>query len=197
MRMLCLQLVWYEIFYACGQDSRKEKWGVGRNKNCIRVVYIWLFPDISIITSGNTFYNAHHGQRRWESHLETGVERADRITLLSAKTPGSEEGGIGPGPRHSAQAHHRPPSLEAGTLATRFDASQAAGKAQFPALPEVVAQSFPGRREVGEDSEWVAAAAGPREGVSPEAVLRVWGSVEDPSPILFPVLGPRRGGIFS
>lgn len=32
-----------------------KKNGGGRNENCVRVVYIWLFPDISIITSGNTF----------------------------------------------------------------------------------------------------------------------------------------------
>ncbi|XP_036729714.1 U4/U6.U5 small nuclear ribonucleoprotein 27 kDa protein [Balaenoptera musculus] len=71
-------------------------------------------------------------------------------------TPGPE---LGRGGHRTAgrvilrKRSNRPPSLEAGTLATRFDASQAAGKAQFPALPEVVAQSFPGGRG-WEDSEW-------------------------------------------
>lgn len=51
------------------------------------------------------------------------------------------------------------------------------GESSVPCPPEVVPQSFPGRCGVEEGSGWVAAAAAPRGGVSPEAVWRVWGSV--------------------
>ena len=57
-------------------------------------------------------------------------------------------------------------------------------KAQRPALPEVVAQSFPGQGEVEEDSQWVVAAAVLHGGVSPGLGL-VWGLVGDVSS-LFP-----------
>ena len=57
-------------------------------------------------------------------------------TLFSTEPLGSEEVISGGGSL---------PSLEAGTLASRFIVSQSAVKARFPALPEVVAQPFPGR----------------------------------------------------
>ena len=85
-------------------------------------------------------------------------------TLFSTEPLGSEEVISGGGSL---------PSLEAGTLASRFIVSQSAVKARFPALPEVVAQAFPGRLVLEKDSKWVAVAAAPHGGVSPEVVLRV------------------------
>lgn len=74
------------------------------------------------------------------------------------------------------------PSLEAGTLRSLFYVFQSAVKAQYPAFPEVVAQSFPGQGEIEEDSEWVAAAAAPHGGVSPEGIWLVWGLVGGVAP---------------
>lgn len=66
-------------------------------------------------------------------------------------------------------------------------------KAPHPALPEVVVQSFPGQREVEEESQWVAAAAAPHGGVSPEGIGLVWGLVGDVSSLLFPPRPPKYG----
>lgn len=76
-------------------------------------------------------------------------------TLFSTEPLGSEEVIPGWGSL---------PSLDAGTLASRFIVSQSAVKAQFPALPEVVAQPFPGRLVLEKDSKWVAVAAAPHGG---------------------------------
>ena len=92
-----------------------------------------------------------------------GVGGAEMTTLFSTEPLGSDEAVSGWGSLSS---------LEAGTLASRLDVSQSAVKTRFPALPEVVAQPFPGRL-VLEDSKWVAAAAAPRGGVSLEETLGV------------------------
>ena len=76
-------------------------------------------------------------------------------TLFSTEPLGSEEVISGWGSL---------PSLEAGTLASRFIVSQSAVKARFPALPEVVAQPFPGRLVLEKDSKWVVASAAPHGG---------------------------------
>lgn len=69
------------------------------------------------------------------------------------------------------------------------------GERSVPGPPEV-AKSFPGRCEVEEDSEWVAAAAALRGGVSPEALFRIWGSAGDLFPLSPQFRGSRGGDPF-
>lgn len=81
----------------------------------------------------------------------------------------------------------QPPFFRSRNPGESFYRFPVGGESSVPALPEVVAQPFPGRLVLEKDSKWVAVAAAPHGGVSSEEVLRVEGSVGDSSPLWFPV----------
>ena len=78
--------------------------GAGRSENCVRVVYIWLFPDISRIPTGsrgfpggsvvrNPSANARNQISAVGREDTLGKELATHSSILAWRIPWTEEPG--------------------------------------------------------------------------------------------------------